>query len=111
MALTEKQAAMAGEALNRATQGESVANFAAIYEGFGAMGISTDDIWPRDNVLTYHAWRAKGRQVERGQHGVKIVTYVTMTKTQATGQSETFRRPRKVTVFHISQTKAIEAAA
>jgi hypothetical protein len=29
-------------------------------------------------VFTYHAWRALGRQVRRGEHGVKVVTFVTV---------------------------------
>ena len=27
------------------------------------------------DVLTYHAWRALGRQVRRGEHGVKVCTF------------------------------------
>ena len=34
------------------------------------------DILPRENVFTYHAWRALGRQVRRGEHGVKVTTWI-----------------------------------
>jgi len=97
---------IANEALARATQGQSVANYASIYEGFAAKGIAEDDIIPRFNVLTYHAWRATGRQVRKGEHGVKVFTFVTMSK-EVNGEVETFKRPKSTTVFHVSQTDEV----
>ena len=99
------------EALARAQTNSSVKNYAAIFEGFIAKGIPEDDIIPRENVLTYHAWRAKGRQVEKGQHGVKVCTWVSVSKKVQdpdTGEEkkDKFRRPKTATVFHISQTKS-----
>src|SRR3982750_1675047 len=64
------------EALSRAASGQSLANWPAILAGFTAKGIPESDIRPRENVFTYHAWRALGRQVRRGEHGVKVVTFV-----------------------------------
>src|SRR5579871_6800291 len=64
------------EALSRAASGQSLANWPAIVAGFTAKGIGESDIRPRENVFTYHAWRALGRQVRRGEHGVKVVTFV-----------------------------------
>src|SRR5438034_10027158 len=72
------------EALSRAASGQSLANWPAIIHGFAAKGIPESDIRPRENVFTYHAWRALGRQVRRGEHGVKVTTFVPMTK--KTGQ-------------------------
>src|SRR5438067_277817 len=64
------------EALSRAASGQSLANWPAILAGFTAKGIPESDVRPRENVFTYHAWRALGRQVRRGEHGVKVVTFV-----------------------------------
>src|SRR5438067_13534732 len=64
------------EAVSRAAAGQSLANWPAILAGFAAKGIPESDIRPRENVFTYHAWRALGRQVRRGEHGVKVVTFV-----------------------------------
>jgi hypothetical protein len=91
------------EALSRATTGQSFANYPAIIEGFIAKGIPVDDISPRENVFTYQAWKAKGRQVRKGEHGVRIATMVEMTKGDGE-EAERFRRPWFTTVFHYSQT-------
>lgn len=99
----------AAEALNRATTGQSVANYPAIFEGFMARGIPLSEIKPRENVLTFHAWKAMGRSVKKGEHGVKVTTFVEMTKRDPAEAGEeavrTFRRPKTTTVFHISQTE------
>ena len=62
------------EALSRATSGYTLTNYPAIYQGFIDKGIPEAEIKPRINVFTYEAWRAIGRQVRKGEHGVKIVT-------------------------------------
>lgn len=100
---TETQA----EALARAKGGISTANYAAIAEGFAERGIY--DAMPRVNVFTYNAWKALGRQVMKGQHGVKIRTWIVCQskKTDAEGNRETYKRPKTVTVFHKSQTMKI----
>src|SRR3990167_1111673 len=95
------------QALSNARNGQSFANYAAIYSGFQAKGIAESDIDPRVNVFTFHAWKALGRQVRKGEHGVKICTYVPMDKVvkdAATGERKinTWRAPRMTTVFHIS---------
>jgi antirestriction protein ArdC len=95
------------EAYERATTGQSMANYHAIIEGFAAMGIAPDDIKPRENVLTFNAWRALGRHVRKGEHGVRVLTYVEKVQgsDDETGdKSRRFRFPKATTVFHISQT-------
>ncbi len=87
------------EALSRAINGESLLNYPAILEGFEAKGIS--DVEPRVNVFTYHAWRAKSRQVRKGEHGVRVVTWITGTD-KKTGKEKKY--PKRTTVFHVSQT-------
>ena len=100
------------EALSRAVSGQSFANYQPIFEGFMRKGIPEEDIKPRQNVFTYNAWRALGRQVRKGEHGVKCLTFVVCEdkkKEEQTGQKSTYRRPWTTTVFHVSQTDAIPA--
>jgi N-terminal domain of anti-restriction factor ArdC len=102
------------EALQRATEGDSVANYPAIYSGFMAKGIAEADIKPRENVLTFHAWKAKGRSVKKGEHGVKVTTFVTVGEQRdATGnavEGTGYRTAKIAVVFHISQTEPTEEA-
>jgi len=90
------------QALSNAQNGESSANYTAILTGFVGKGIPSAQIIPRVNVFTYNAWAAKGRQVRRGEHGVRVMTWID--KKDGTG-----KRPIAATVFHVSQTDAIEA--
>lgn len=94
------------DALINARGRQSTMNYSAIFNGFAAMGI--DDVQPRENVLTFKAWIALGRVVKKGQHGVKVVTFVPMAKKLDDGDTKGFRAPRTTTVFHISQTEAIQ---
>ena len=108
----ERRSEIAGEALARARGQSSTANYAAILQVFMAMGIAPEDIRPRENVCTYHAWRALGRQVRKGVHGVRCHTFVERERTERdtlSGQiiQRSYRVPRPVTVFHISQTDPI----
>ena len=99
------------QALTNATTNQSTMNYRAILEGFSAMGIPMEQITPRENVFTYNAWRALGRQVRKGEHGVRVVTFVPMSvkdETKESGRKLIGRRPRTTTVFHVSQTEAIQ---
>jgi hypothetical protein len=107
---------MQQEALSRAATGQSLANWPAILAGFLAKGIPESDIRPRENVFTYHAWRALGRQVRRGEHGVKVVTFVSIDRAEEADtladddkppKHKSGRRPWQATVFHVSQTEPI----
>ena len=53
----------AEEALTRARGSLSLANYPVIFAGFLQKGIPEEEILPRENVLTFHAWRALGRTV------------------------------------------------
>ena len=96
------------EALGRAQAGLSSANYAAILDGFADRGIY--DAEPRVNVFTYQAWQALGRQVQKGQRGVKITTWIQCQakETDTDGERETYKRRKTVAVFHISQTERKE---
>lgn len=99
------KAEQTAEALNRAVGGISTANYMTILEQFAERGIY--DAEPRQNVFTYAAWQELGRQVRKGQHGVKIRTWINCkSKPDANGERETYKRPKTVAVFHISQTEA-----
>jgi hypothetical protein len=98
------------EALSRATDSASFTNYPAIFEGFMAKGIAEGDIKPRENVFTFNAWKALGRSVKRGEHGVKVVTFIECSGVErdpASGEDKpvSYRRPHTTTVFHVSQTE------
>jgi len=95
------------EALERARSGQTASNYVAIISGFMERGISENQIIPRVNVFTYHAWLALNRPVRKGERGVAIVTWVhTDDKKDTTGKVTHKGRsyPRKAYVFHVSQT-------
>jgi hypothetical protein len=102
------------EALTRAISGQSVSNFPAIFQGFVAKGIPESEIKPRENVFTFDAWKALGRVVRRGEHGVKVVTFIhckSKETDQDTGERKLIRRPWTTTVFHVSQTDPLKGGA
>jgi N-terminal domain of anti-restriction factor ArdC len=102
------------EALSRAVSGQSFTNFPAIFQGFTAKGIPESEIKPRENVFTFDAWKALGRYVRKGEHGVKVVTFIDCKSKELdadTGERKIIRRPWTTTVFHVSQTEAIKGGA
>ena len=104
------------EALSRAVNPfGSLSNFPAIIQGFIAKGISPDDIKPRENCFTFNAWRALGRTVKRGEHGVRVVTFrhedIKEEKPDGTTELKIKSRPWYATVFHVSQTEAMRGGA
>ncbi len=99
------------EALSRAVNNLSMLNYPAIYEGFVEKGIPETEIIPRVNVFTYSAWKAKGRQVQKGEHGVKVVTWIDCKSKDIdpdTGERKAYKRAKSATVFHASQTDSIQ---
>ena len=101
--------AMRAEALDRATTGQSWTNYPAIFAGFTEKGIPEAEILPRENVLTFQAWKAKGRHVRRGEHGVRVTTWIDVAETRDDSGSvvrKAGRRPWSAVVFHVSQTEA-----
>jgi len=103
-----KAAEVQENALKNAVAGQSTMNYETIFEGFAEKGISPADIKPRENVFTFNAWKALGRVVRRGEHGVKVVTWIPCTKKdKATGEEIKFAKPHTTTVFHLSQTDAL----
>ena len=99
------------EALSRAVGGNSTRNYILIISALEHKGIKPEDIKLRENIFTYQAWRALGRQVRKGEHGVKITTFIKgERKTKAddpNAKKEYFSKPWTTSVFHISQTDKI----
>jgi len=99
------------EALTRAISGQTMSNYPAIYQGFVAKGIPESEIHPRENVFTFNAWRALGRTVRRGEHGVKVLTFIDRASKEIdkdTGEPKKFRLAWNTTVFHVSQTEGLQ---
>ena len=95
--------AYATEALDRARNGTSAYNDASVVAAFLDRGIPERDILPRINCLSYGAWQAEGRQVQKGERGVKVRTWVPAKDTHGNvikGKSY----PRMASGFHVSQT-------
>jgi len=107
----EERAELDRAALSRARGGASVFNEAMAVAEFVARGIPEADIRPRENVLTFNAWRALGRYVRKGEHGVKLTVWVPVVEDDPRGGEPTVTGKRAVSavVFHESQTEAREA--
>ena len=109
-AVHSRSEAVRQEALTRAISGQTMSNYPAIFEGFIAKGIPESKILPRENVFTFNAWRALGRTVRRGEHGVKVLTFIERASKERDkdgGERKTIRIAWTTTVFHVSQTEAL----
>ncbi len=107
-----KSKEMQQEALSRAVNSLGTMNYGIIYNGFISKGIQEEDIKPRENIFTFNAWKALGRYVKAGEHGVRItvfIKYANEIKDPETGtvKIETGSSPKSTTVFHISQTMPV----
>ena len=90
------------EALARIQSRVSQNDFAAIHQ-FAACGINPDDITPRENVLTFKAWKAMNRRVAKGATGQKVCVWVPV-EDKKTGKEGI--RPINAVLFHVTQTIA-----
>ncbi len=88
-------------------------NDALVVALFTARGFDPAAIEPRENVLTYRAWQAKGRQVCKGERSVRISTFIPVDAKidPVTGKviEPASTRPWTAAVFHVSQTKAVQS--
>ena len=92
------------QALARARNGHSK-NDLLVMMAFTERGWAPEDVKPRENVFTYKAWQALGRQVRKGEKGVKVCVYITTEETdKKTGETVERKKPWSSTVFHIDQT-------
>ena len=76
------------ESLARAQNGDVNSNYAIIMREFMARGIASADINPRENVLTFNAWKALGRHVRKGEHGVRLSFYPGQARVDARRQCQ-----------------------
>ena len=97
----EERAALSQAALARASN-PSLANSLIVYEAAAARGLH--DAEPGLNVLTFNAWKAKGRYVRKGEKALcKLPVFYVKQETE----SEAGRKiMTTAAVFHISQTEA-----
>ena len=96
------------EALSRAVQSQAMTNLPTIYQEFMQRGIPEADIRPRENVFTFHAWKALGRSVKKGEHGVRIITWIPVAARMNDDGTEKYpagKRAKTAYVFHVSQTQ------
>lgn len=104
------RAELASEAYARAVGSMSVANYVPIFQGFMDKGIPESEIKPRENVFTFHAWRHQGRMVRKGEHGVRVQTWIPVDPDREEEKGKRRRgglRPRVAFVFHVSQTDPV----
>lgn len=107
MKTLEERQQIQQEALTRAVSSPSWSNYPVIFSGFLERGIPETDIKPRENIFTFDAWKALGRHVKRGEHGVRVQTWIPIAPKvdEQTGETKPGgRRPKMAVVFHISQT-------
>lgn len=80
---------------------------AAILEA--AAALRGCDCRPYVDWFTYNRWQAQDQQVQRGEHGVKILTWIeTEKKDKKTGEVKRELKPRRATVFCRCQVKKME---
>jgi hypothetical protein len=95
-------------ALARIATSTSTANFATIIAAFKERGIPEDNILPRQNVLTFKAWKAVGRVVRKGEHGVCINVAIIKDVMKDGVAAKVMQGTKRVYVFHESQTDLIQ---
>jgi antirestriction protein ArdC len=113
-ALSMSRDEIQAQALQNALSNQSAMNYQTIIDGFVEKGVPVEDIIPRRTVFTYNAWLAAGRQVRKGETGVKILTWIKAQggkaealQQQGEGEGVPYKFPRAVTVFHVSQTEPV----
>lgn len=99
------------KSLDNAVSRSSSSNYPAIIDGFAAMGIPAEKVFPRENVFTFNAWIALGRQVCEGAQAVVVLTYVGCRGGRAKAGAAGRVRPVLTQLYHISQTAPVPAAA
>jgi len=94
------------EALQRIQSMGFGKNDALVIMGFSERGIPAEQIDPRHNVLTFNAWKAKGRVVAKGAISVRAITWIPCKDKDKDTKS---LRPKNVFLFHESQTNPKDA--
>ena len=104
--MTEKMT----ETQARTFDGHSTANETIVLMELAAKGCTT--CLPYIDVFTFRRWKAQGFQVQKGQHGIHVTTYIpTYSKDESGEQVETGKRPWTSVLFCRHQVKPIEEKA
>ncbi len=93
------------QALSRASNPQSATNIATVIQAGRAKGL---DAHPGENVLTFAAWKAKGRTVRKGEKALCFVTtFFERPQMDQNGTRRMVKMTKAAAVFHISQTEAL----
>ena len=97
------------EALNRAENPRNLINIKTVLEAAAARGIEGAE--PGKNVLTFNAWKAKGRVVKKGEKALCMLGtfFERQVRDAGTGEVSRVKQMGRAAVFHISQTKSLGA--
>jgi hypothetical protein len=87
-------------------------NDAVAIMAFAECGIDPEEIEPRQNVLTFNAWKGAGRRVAKGAMSVKVTVWVPKSgkdgDEKPAKEGEKKKRggmyPKTTCLFHVSQT-------
>lgn len=100
---TDERNARREESLSRAIGTLQSQNDSVVEMHYAALGIHAT---PRVDVFTYNAWQALGRQVRKGEHGCRLTVWIHPSPSATNKEPKPF--PKSTTVFHVSQTDAID---
>ena len=104
------------EALSNGTRFVPNSNDGPVTLEFKARGIPVEDIHtfaPDQNVFTYNAWQAQGRQVRKGETSVRCTVWIpVVVKSKDPDKPDKTRsRMHNACLFHISQTDEIDGVS
>lgn len=108
-----KRAARDQDAMARGSRPLPNGNDGPCVMAFAGRGIPPDQIdtfGPNQNVRTYRAWRALGRQVRKGEKSVRLTVWRPVDDGERDGQGNPKPArtvPVTACVFHISQTDPV----
>ncbi len=98
-------------ALQRIQSMQFSGNDVLVIQAFADAGIDPEQIDPRNNVLTFNAWKALNRRVAKGAISVRVTVWIPVGEKADDGKTEdadkpkrTGMRPTMARLFHVSQT-------
>jgi hypothetical protein len=107
------------EALARIQSMHFCGNDVLVIQVFSEAGIPPEQIDPRNNVLTFNAWKAKSRRVAKGAKSIRVTVWIPIRDRNAdaepdeNGDGEKKKRngmrPKLTRLFHLCQTVDAEA--
>lgn len=98
--MTEKMTAVQAQSFDRKSEAHEIV-LAQVAQEHGCTCMAYQDFY------TYRRWQAQNMQVQKGEKGTRLTTYIPITKTDATtGESKvTGTRPKGYSVFCRCQVK------